>query len=253
MRFSKKMFAAALTLTMLASGGAYCEEIKVGGGGASISSIFAPVKPYYEKATRDSLLILQGTSKDGLLDVTKGKVDITAGAVPLEVMLAAVAKDGITIDRSTLVCQEIGKNRTAVFVHPTNPVGKLSKDQLKAVFTGKITNWKDLGGDDKEIIVVWGTGTSGQNADFTRVILDGEKVTKDVMDSTNYARIKENIAATPEAIGIDPFGLADQTVKLLDTPEVAVPILAITLGKPSPKVQRLLAYIKGEGNKYVKH
>jgi phosphate transport system substrate-binding protein len=156
------------------------------------------------------------------------------------------------VNRGSLVVQQVGLNRTAVFVHPSNKVDKLSKDQLKGIFTGKTTNWKDVGGDDKDIIVVWGKGTPGQNAQFQREILEGAEIAKDILDTTNYAKIKESVSATPEAVGIDPFGLADASVKVVEAPVLTSPILAITQGKPSAKVQKLLDYIKGDGDKYVR-
>lgn len=238
-------------LTVMAGVG-YCEEIKVGGGGASMSAVFAPVKAPFEKATGDTLIILQSTPKDGIVDLVKGKIDLAAGAVPLESMLSGAEKDGAKFDRASLVSQQVALNRTAVMVHPTNKVTKLTKEQLKGIFTGKIGNWKEVGGDDKEIVVVWGKGTPGQNAQFKREILDGEELAKDLLDTTNYAKIKETVSATPEAIGIDPFGMADGGVKVVETPALTSPIIAVSIGKPSNGVQRLLDFIKGEGNQYLK-
>lgn len=252
MKKSATMIRLLCGFLLFGAAAAYGEEIKVGGGGASISAVFAPVKAPYEKATGDTLFILQSSPKDGLVDLLKGKVDLATAAVPLDSMIAGAEKDGVTVNRASLVVQEVSTNRTAVFVHPSNKVGSLSKEQLKGIFTGKITNWKDVGADDKDIIVVWGKGTPGQNAQFQREILEGEEVAKDVMDTTNYAKIKESVAGTPEGIGIDPFGMADETVKVVDTPRLASPVIVITLGKPAAKVQKVLDYVKGDGNKYLK-
>ena len=143
---------------------------------------------------------------------------------------------------------EVGTNRTVLFVHPSNTVVKLSKAQLKGIFTGKISNWKDVGGADKEIIVVWGKGTPGQNAQFTTSVLDGEPVAKDVLESTNYAKIKETVSATPEAIGIDPFGLADKTVNVIEVTLSDQPVIAVTLGKPH-QGQKLLDYVAAKARR----
>ncbi|HBA87660.1 MAG TPA: phosphate ABC transporter substrate-binding protein [Geobacter sp.] len=239
------------TMLLLAAS-AFAEDIKVGGGGASMSAVFTPVKAPFDKATGDTLVVLQSSPKDGLIDLVKGKVDLATAAVPLDSMISGAEKEGVKINRGSLVVQEIGANRTAIFVHPSNKVSKLSKEQLKGLFTGKILNWKEVGGDDKDVIVVWGKGTPGQNAQFIREMLDGAELAKDVLDTTNYAKIKESVAATPEAVGIDPFGLADASVKVVETPAMTSPILAVTVGKPSAKVQHLLDYIKGEGSRYLK-
>lgn len=244
--------ACVVGATLLTAAAAYGEDIKVGGGGASISGVFAPVKAPYEKATGDTLFLLQSSPKDGLIDVISGKLDIATAAVPFDNMVAGAEKDGVKVNRGALVAQAVGMNRTVILVHPSNGVEKLSKEQLKGIFTGKIVNWKEVGGEDKDIIVVWGKATPGQNAQFVREILDGEAVMTDVLDTTNYAKIKESVSATPEGIGIDPIGLADAAVKVVESPILTSPILAVTVGKPSAKAQKLLDYIKGEGSKYVK-
>ncbi|TGU70777.1 phosphate ABC transporter substrate-binding protein [Geomonas terrae] len=239
-------------LVVLAAAAAYGEDIKVGGGGASMAAVFAPVKAPFEKATGDTLLVLQSTPKDGLVDLLNGKLDIAAGAVPLESMVSGAEKDGVKVDRARLMVTQVALNRTVIFVHPSNKVAQLSKEQLKGIFTGKISNWKEVGGDDKDIIVVWGKATPGQNAQFKKEILDGAEVAKDILDTTNYVKIKESVAATPEAVGIDPHGLADATVKVVESPALTMPIIAITNGQPSPRAQKVLDYIKGDGQNYVK-
>lgn len=222
-------------------------------GGAAMSTIFLPVKPAFEKATGMTLINLQSSPKDGLIDLSKGKVDAAVAAVTVDSMIAGAAKDGVNVDKASLHVAEVGKNRTVLFVHPSNKVAKLSRSQIKGIFTGAVGNWKEVGGDDREVIVVWGRGTPGQNAQFVRDVLDGEAVAKDALDSGNYAKIKETVAATPEAIGIDPYGMADSSVKVIESdPPLTGSIILVTTGKPSAKVQRLIDYVKSEGKSHTK-
>ena len=232
---------------------AHADEIRVGGGGAAMSTIFDPIVSHYEKASGTFTTRRPSSPKGGLIDLAAGKLDIATAAVSLDSMVSGAAKDGVTIDKSTLHQETIGTNRTVLFIHPSNKVTKLSKEQIKGIFTGKIANWKDVGGDDRVIIVVWGIGTPGQNAQFSKEILNGEAVTKEALETTNYAAIKESVASTPEAVGIDPFGLSDETVKVIDNdPELTSPIIAVTIGKPSAKAQKLIDYVKGDGKKFTK-
>lgn len=234
-------------------GSVAAEELKIGGGGAAMSTIFLPVKPAFEKATGITLINLQSSPKDGLVDLAKGKVEGAVAAVSVDGMIAGAAKDGVTVDKATLQVTEVGQNRIVLFVHPSNKVAKLTRDQVKGIFTGAIVNWKDVGGDDRDIIVVWGKGTPGQNAQFAKEVLDGAPVAKDALESGNYAKIREAVAATPEAIGIDPFGMSDATVKVVENdPPLTSPIILVTLGKPSAKLQKLIDYVKGEGKQYTK-
>ena len=228
------------------------EEIIIGGGGAAIAGIFKPIKPHFEKATGIGLILLQSTPKDGLVDLIKGKVDAAVGAVPLESMIKGAVSAGVKVDAAKLHREGVGKNRTLLYMHPSNKMEKLTKEQVKGIFTGKIVNWNEVGGDDKEIIVVWGIGTPGQNSQFTKEVLDGETIARDVLETINYSTIKKTVAATPEAIGIDPHSLADASVKCLEqNPEMSSPIITVTMGKPSAKVQKLIDFIRGEGKKYL--
>jgi len=231
---------------------AFADEIRIGGGGAAINSVFKPIKPYFEKATGHTLIILQSSPKNGFIDMAQGRLDAAVAAVPIESMIKGAEGDGVKVDPASVQKTEIARNRTVVLLHKDNAVAKLSKEQLKGIFTGKIQNWKEVGGKDMPVIVVWGKASPGQNAQFTKEILDGEAVLKDRLDSTDYAGIKGDVAATPEAIGIDPIGLADATVRVPETPELSSPVIVVTKGAPSAKIQKLIDYVKGEGKRYVK-
>lgn len=250
MKKSCTLFIAAFGLTAAAT--AFGAEIKVGGGGAAIATVFTPIKAAFEKATGNNLIILQSTPGRGLADLVNGRLDAAVAAVPLDSMAAGAEKEGAKVDRGALQQLEVGTNKVAVFLHASNPVTGLTKEQLKGLFTGKITNWKDVGGKDAPVIVVWGKNSPGQNALFTKVILDGEAVVAEHLETTDYKGIKESVSSNPEAIGIDPLGMSDDTVKAIKpSPEVTSPIRIVTKGKPSAEVQKVIDFIKTEGKKYI--
>lgn len=242
--------AATLALSVSLSGAA---EIKVGGGGASIATVFAPVKAAFEKATGHNLILLQSTPVVGLKDLWEGKLDASVSAVGLDGMIAGVAKNGVTVDKAALQSVEVGTNKTVVFINPANTVSALSKEQMKGLFTGKITNWKDVGGSDEPVLVVWGKNSPGQNALFTKVVLDGEKITAENLETTDYKGIKDSVTSNVGAIGIDPLGMVDATVKgIKPSPEANSPVILLTKGAPSAPVKQLLDFIKSDGKKYIK-
>lgn len=232
---------------------AFSAEIRLGGGGASIATVFTPLKAAFEKTSGHNLIILQSTPVNGLKDLWEGKFDVSVTAVGLDGMIAGVAKSGVSVDKAALQTVEVGTNKTVVLVHPSNKVSSLTKEQMKGLFTGKIANWKDVGGTDEPVLVVWGKNSPGQNALFTKVILDGEKITAENLETSDYKGIKESVASNTGAIGIDPLGMVDATVKgIKPNPEANSPILLITKGAPSAPVKQLLDFIKAEGKKYIK-
>lgn len=246
-------FAFISALFLVAGAIVSAQEVKIGGGGASIASVVRPLKAGFDKATGMTLIPLQSTPADGLVDLWAGKVDAAVGAVPLASMVGGAAKKGVAIDSAGLQVQVLGTNRTVVFLHKDNPVKSLTKDQLKGIFTGKIANWKDVGGKDSDILVVWGKNTPGQNALFTKVILDGETVASGNLETTDYAGVLQSVATNPEAIGIDPAAMEDGTVKALATePVVTSPIILVTKGRPVMGVQRFVEYEKGLGQAAIR-
>jgi phosphate transport system substrate-binding protein len=248
----KRMLVLLLVMTCCLVNVVCAEEIRVGGGGASIAAVFNPLKEAFQKATGDQLSIIQSSPAKGMAELGRGNLDLATGAVPLDSMISGAVKEGVTVDPASLVVKTIATSRTVIMVHPSVKVARLSKEQIKGIFTGKIANWKDVGGEPGDIIVVWGKNTPGQNAQFIKEILDGEAVAKDALDATDYKSIRENVANTPGSIGIDPYSIADASVKLPEVPTITSPILAITKGAPSPRVQRLLDFIAGAGNRLIR-
>jgi phosphate transport system substrate-binding protein len=229
------------------------EELKIGAGAAPVENILKPIKPYFEKATGIKLQILDYGPKQAMLELEKGVIDAACAGLTFEDWLDLMKKEGVPVrDPASLNFVEIGKDRIVVLIHKDNPVNELSKDQLKGIFTGKITHWKEVGGKDMPIIVVWGKLIPGTNKLFVEKILDGEPVLKEVLETTTAAEIKNIVAITPEAIGIGPLAVVDGSVKAPKIPDISRPIILVTKGKPSAKVQKLIDFIKGEGQKYIK-
>jgi phosphate transport system substrate-binding protein len=222
------------------------EVVRVEGGGAAIATVFGPMKEHFEKDTGMVLSITQSTPFKGLVALVEGRADVATGAVSLEDMIKGAAKEGVTVNPASLQKLDLTVTRTVVFTHKSNKVAKLSKEQLKKIFTGKITNWKDVGGQNLPIQVVWGNATPGQNAKFTREILGGAAVTAKARRVTNYASIRDTVAATPGAIGIDPLGMATNNIHTPKVPSITSPIIVVTKGKPTPAAQKVFDYFKEE-------
>lgn len=230
------------------------DELKIGSAaGAPMENIFKPVKARFEKATGILLNAAPSGAKIAMNDVVSGAVEAAAAGLTFEDWLAFMKAEGAEVkDPSSLQSTVLGIDKIAVIVHKDNPVSKLSKEQIKDIFTGKVASWKDVGGSDAPIIVVWGKLIQGTTTTFVKKALDGEPPLKDVLEATTGDDVKLNVAANAEAIGIGPMGVADGSVKLLETPEVSRPITLVTKGKPSAKVQKLIDFVKGEGQEYIK-
>ena len=118
----------------------------------------------------------------------------------------------------------IAKDGIAVVVDPTNTVTDLTLDQIKQIFTGKITNWKEVGGADATIVVVSreeGSGTRGAFIEITKVSEKDaagtavDNTTKDSLVQPSTGAVKQTVASTPNTIGYISIGALDDTVKAI--------------------------------------
>lgn len=246
------MLVTTIILALTLSIGAYAEEIKVGAGAAPSNSILKPVKEHFEKATGIKLTLIEQGPKLAMQDVLNGTIDAAGAGLTIDEWIAMMKKEGVEVNKADLQVHIIGKSKAVVMVNRANPVTKLTKEQLKGIFSGKITNWKDVGGNDMPIIVVWARLTPGMNSLFINKALDGITVTKDVLEATTGPDLRQHIASNPEAIGISASSVADDTVKVPEQPEATSDIILVTKSSPSPNLQKLIDFIKGEGQKYVK-
>lgn len=102
----------------------------------------------------------------------------------------------------------------AVVVDKANPVGDIAKDQLAQVYSGQITNWKDLGGSDQQIVVIGREASSGTRGAFEELLkLEDKCKYAQEIDSTGAVMAK--VAATPGAIGYVSLDVIDDTVHTL--------------------------------------
>ena len=101
----------------------------------------------------------------------------------------------------------------AIAVNPANKVGALSKDQLKQIFAGEITNWKQVGGDDADINVYIREDGSGTRETFEERALDGGKSTNKSNVMNSNGAMKTAIAQDQKAIGYVGIGHLDDKIK----------------------------------------
>jgi len=246
----------AMTLTLVAGLTYAAESITLVGGATSITSVIDPVKGPFEKKTGITLNATAAGSKVALQKLDAGECEVATAAHTFEELMETVRKSNITLknppDRFTVIKLAEPVNY-AVVVNPKNPVTKLSREQLEGIFTGKITNWKDVGGNDGPILAVVSTLSPGTNETFQKTFLGGKKISVEYLDAASAFDLRQTIASNPDAIGFTAEALVDGSVKKVETlPMKSSPVIMLTVGKPSPKVQKLADFILGEGKQYVR-
>jgi phosphate transport system substrate-binding protein len=100
-----------------------------------------------------------------------------------------------------------------LIVHPSNPVRNLTKDQVKKIYTGAVTNWKEVGGSDMPIIALSRETSSGTYEVFNELALDKEKLGTKVEFANSNPAIFTRISTTQGAIGYVGLGFVNQGVQ----------------------------------------
>ena len=109
----------------------------------------------------------------------------------------------------------IARDAIAVIVHPANPIQNLSLDQIRDVFSGKIANWKELGGPHHPIVVVTREEGSGTRESFQKFVMGKEDINLGALVQDSNGAVRQVITSDPYAIGYISLGLVNDQVKAL--------------------------------------
>ncbi|MDT8718147.1 phosphate ABC transporter substrate-binding protein [Clostridium sp. 19966] len=157
-----------------ASNNTTTQETKVSGnitasGSSALKPLADEVNNIFKQKNPDAVINIQaGGSGTGLSNVSDGTVDIGNSDI--------FAEEKLTADQAkALVDHQVCVVGFAAVVNPKVTVDNLTKQQLIDIFTGKTTNWKDVGGADQKIVIISRPDSSGTKATFKKYALDGAK------------------------------------------------------------------------------
>lgn len=180
-------------------------------GSTSVGPLMEKIQEKYEEENSNvTLEIQQNGSGAGIKDVISGISEIGMSSREL--------KDE---EKSQVEGTTIAYDGIALLVNPQNKVKNISLEDVKKVYTGEITNWKDLGGDDSPIVVISREEGSGTRDAFQEIVgYESEELTKDATISDGSGAVKTTVAGNKNAIGFASFEYIDSTVAALSVNNV---------------------------------
>ena len=150
-------------------------------------------------------------SGSGLSELIAGRTDIAPTSRPANrAELSAAKKAGIK-----LLPQSIGSYGVAVIVNESNPLQNLKPAQVRALFTGKVTNWSKVRGSNKPVTVCILDKNTGARAGFQDLAMRGDAYTPDAKALPNYEAIAGAVAKDANAIGYVDMGALPDGVRAL--------------------------------------
>jgi len=191
------------------TGGEGTGSITLSGSSALLPLADNAAKEYMAKNKDAKISVQAGGSGTGLTQVSQGAVNIGNSDVFAEEKLSLEEAKGL-VDHKVCV---VG---IAAVVNPKVKVDDITKKQLIDIFTGKITNWKDVGGDDMKIVLINRPSSSGTRATFKKYALDGaDEAEGQALKEDQSGTVRKTVADTEGAIGYLAFSYLDDTIKTL--------------------------------------
>ncbi len=249
-------FSLFLFLTVFFLSDSYAVKLKIGGGSTTINTILKPIQEPFKEKTGIELVLLPLGGKQSVFELDKGNLDAICIAHPLSELIELNKKDNVVLtNQDKFVSTVVWKEVNYVFVvNKSNPVRKLSQAQLKDIYIAKVTNWKQVGGEDLPIKVIIGKLTPGTTNVIIKNIIKDDTPIKPAKEGTTDLDILKFIESNKDAIGVVAKGSINTPyVSIVETiPLVSEPAKIVTIGQPSVVINKLVDFIKKEGEKYIK-
>ena len=200
-----------------------------------------------EQQSEHKLTVIPNKSIAGLLALAQGQADFAMTSSPVERQKQLLARQHpeLSLDHSRTF--EITRTRAAIVVHPDNPVAAISQQTLRGILTGAIRNWRQLGGRDLAIRVVFVRDGGGVQASVEEQVLDGAPISAPeqirVQTSAQVAKIAEQ---EPGALGLAQRNIVRQSAarELATERPIEQRLSLTTLGPPSASMHKVIETIR---------
>jgi phosphate transport system substrate-binding protein len=250
------------------------ETIENKGSDTLVNLALAWAEIYMQTHPEVRISVTGGGSGTGIAAMINGTVDIANASRAMKPEeIQAAESNGITPVEHT-----VARDAIAVVVHPSNPVDQLTIPEISAIYTGKITNWKQVGGEDRPIVLLSRESNSGTYVYFLEnVVRQGDEDSQllfspDTLLMPSSEGISSEVRLNANAIGYDGLGYVTSDQKMLgvapDASHPAVlpsvesvndgsypisrPLYMYTAGEPTGQILTYLNWVLDEGQDLVR-
>jgi phosphate transport system substrate-binding protein len=166
---------------------------------------------YQKKNAGSSIMVTGGGSGVGIAALLNGTTDIAQSSRKMKMDEKMKLQDAGKPFTETIIAYDA----LAVIVNPGNKVSQLTREQLESIFTGKVTNWKELGGEDTKIVVYSRETSSGTYEFFKEHVLNKKNFSQGALLMPATGAIVQSVSQTRGAIGYVGLAYLESDIKAL--------------------------------------
>lgn len=249
LRLTAAALAVLLCISML---GAHAEVLEIYGSTTVQKEIVDPLAASFRRASGIEIKTYGIGSGEGLVALLQGKTKVAMVSEFLEDALETAKlvakKDGVPYRvPAGLTLTELRRDRLVVIVNAGNPMVELTRSQIRDIFTGRIVNWQDVGGDDMPIYPVMSAPGNGARAVAGRKIMDGAEYGARVAEvplPDDALPIVSNVKGAIAVVSLLSWGMNPGATRFIAAPELDYPLGLVSIGKPGASVQRLIDFAR---------
>jgi phosphate transport system substrate-binding protein len=236
-QLGRRCLALCLCLALLLAGCGSASSASVTiTGSTSVTPFAEHLAELYQKQHPGTVINIQGLgSSAGIRAAIDGVAEVGMSSRDLK------PEEAEQLDQ-----QMIARDALALIVNPANPVDNLSGDQIKAIFSGAIGSWAEVGGSSQPIVLVSREAGSGTFGAFEELVMKGVPISSAALRQGSNGAIRQIVAEDPNAIGYISLGIVDQTVKALSIDGVRAATANVETGQYRLVRPFLLVWRKGQ-------
>ena len=198
---------------------------------------------YMKKDSTASITVVGGGSGVGITALADGTTDIAMASRDLKTEEKLKFSD----NKKTIEQTTIAYDALSVIVNPDNKVSQLTREQLEGIYTGKIKNWKEVGGANEKIVAYSRETSSGTYEFFKENVMSKKNYATDVLSMPATGAIVQSVSQTKGAIGYIGLAYQNKEVKALSVSydqgkTYVAPSVAAAMDKSYP-ISRPLYYM----------
>jgi phosphate transport system substrate-binding protein len=210
MRPGERIASAKIWIVFLVLGAAFWTGCQKPKGGLTVAGSTS-VQPFAEMLAEEymarhpgkKVFIQGGGSSAGIQAVRTGAADI------------GMSSRRLMEREKELLGTPIAYDAIAVIVNPQNPLNNLSTEQIRGIFSGKVTKWNGIGGPDHSLTMVTREEGSGTREAFQKMVMGQREISLGGLVQDSNGAIRQVVADDPNAIGYISLGLVEKSVKAL--------------------------------------